>query len=521
MKSYIEHMNDISSEELYDGLLGYGMFAEKLPPVFTSESFLKYCRDKKPSFEKKPSDFITYKVNRNNYLPRIMGIPTPMKYEILCSTLREYWEKLKVYFEENTVNHTYKISRIHVRKLYDKENNISTPKLFEMNYKNHHIDGNPESELLLDSTSLKASKYLVRADISTCFPSIYTHAIPWAIAGKETAKNTRNGNVWYNKIDKACQNCTYGETHGILIGPHASNLIAEIILTKIDKLLYNNGFRFIRNIDDYECYVDTADKGQMFIDALDHELRRYDLSINYKKTKIGKLPAALTDSWVHELNAANLISAKYNITTYTEINSYLDLAVSLTEEYQNASVLNYAIQVLSGLNKISKSGKKVAVERIFHLAIINPYLLHLMEKYVFVIYSVEPRDIQKFTQTIFNESIIKNNYEGISYALYFAVKYNFLIDGMSATKIIDTKDCISLVMAWLYYQRYVDIREIDQLKQEAIHLRNTDMDRYWIFVYEVLDESNLDKEWKTIKKGKVSFLRSLDNENTLEEQEDE
>ena len=45
----------------------------------------------------------------------------------------------------------------------------------------------------------------------------------------------------------------------------------------------------------------------------------------------------------------------------------------------NASVHNYAIQVLSDVKEISDSGKKVAVERIFRLAVMNPYLLHLME----------------------------------------------------------------------------------------------------------------------------------------------
>ena len=33
-KSYIECLREISSDELYDGLLGYGFFAEKLPPIF-------------------------------------------------------------------------------------------------------------------------------------------------------------------------------------------------------------------------------------------------------------------------------------------------------------------------------------------------------------------------------------------------------------------------------------------------------------------------------------------------------
>lgn len=35
MKTYSEMMNAISADEVYEGLLGHGMFSEKLPPVFT------------------------------------------------------------------------------------------------------------------------------------------------------------------------------------------------------------------------------------------------------------------------------------------------------------------------------------------------------------------------------------------------------------------------------------------------------------------------------------------------------
>ena len=46
-----------------------------------------------------------------------------------------------------------------------------------MNYSNWKTDGTPEPDLLI------GKKYIVKADISTCFPSIYTHSIPWALVG--------------------------------------------------------------------------------------------------------------------------------------------------------------------------------------------------------------------------------------------------------------------------------------------------------------------------------------------------
>lgn len=47
-QKYADFMAEISSSELYDRLVEYGMFAEKLPPVLTGKSFLDYCKNTRP-----------------------------------------------------------------------------------------------------------------------------------------------------------------------------------------------------------------------------------------------------------------------------------------------------------------------------------------------------------------------------------------------------------------------------------------------------------------------------------------
>ena len=42
---------------------------------------------------------------------------------------------------------------------------------------------------------------------------------------------------------------------------------------------------------------------------------------------------------------------------------------------------------------------------------------------------------------------------------------------------------------------------------EAGELFEVDMDRNWIFVYEVLSVNDLNEEWKFLKKNGVSFLQ--------------
>lgn len=347
-KKYHEFMDEISADELYEGLLAYGLFADKIPPVFTSIPFFNYCKNLKKPFGKGQNDYVTFRVMRNTGVPRLMGIPTPMRYQYLCEILRDNWDTLKEYFQEQTEMQEYRVSRIHIRKKYDEKC------IFNMTYKNWMVDGNPEFDLLI--TDQGASRFLVKADISTCFPSIYTHSIPWAIVGKETAKKESKSNTWYNTLDKACYDMRYGETHGLIIGPHASNLVSEIILTKVDKELYEKGYRYIRNIDDYDCFVSTCDEANRFLSDLEEELRKYDLPLNHKKTRIIELPVNAEKSWKHQLSDIPVVGNS-GFVEYPQVNHFIDVALSLAVENKDYAIMNYAIKKLSGMN-LSENGKK-------------------------------------------------------------------------------------------------------------------------------------------------------------------
>jgi len=212
-------MNEISPSEIYEGLLAHGLFAEQLSPIFTGKPFFDYCKKNTSSFPKTPTGFIYYEHMRNVNVPRPLGIPNPAVYQHLCSCIADNWTNIQEHFQNATLGHAYKVSRIHIRKMENK------PYLFEMNYNNWRTDGTPEPKLLI------GAKYLVKADIANCFLSIYTHALSWALVGKDIAKqNQKDSSQWYNKLDLCTRNIHNGETHGLIIGPHASNLLSEIIL---------------------------------------------------------------------------------------------------------------------------------------------------------------------------------------------------------------------------------------------------------------------------------------------------
>lgn len=177
-KTYYNYIEDISDDEAYEGFLGHGLFSEKIPPFFSSHDFFQYCLNNNFS-NKQISQYIHYENIRNINLPRVIGIPNPFSYNNLCKSIKENWTYIQKHFKDMTLNNSHKVSRIHIRKIKN------TKSLFEMNYKKYPYDAMPEPGILL------GKKYKVCVDISNCFPSIYTHALSWALVGKEKAKKIK------------------------------------------------------------------------------------------------------------------------------------------------------------------------------------------------------------------------------------------------------------------------------------------------------------------------------------------
>lgn len=499
LKGYADLMNDISADELYERLLAYGLFADKLPPILSSVDFYNYCKNITTPFSDKWKQYIYYESIRNINVPRPLGIPNPMAYQKLCRCLSENWDNLKRHFERQTLGQDYKVSRIHIRK----RNNSDV--LFSMSYSNWKTDGTPEPDLLI------GKRYIVKADISTCFPSIYTHSIPWALVGKVVAKEHSGkgySKEWYNQIDHYTQNCKNGETHGLLIGPHASNLLSELILTVVDKKLYDKGWRYIRNIDDYTCYVESIEAGQKFLLELGGELRQFDLTLNFKKTEIQELPVASVEQWVRKINSVSVIQRNGKLD-FIGARAYLDLSIELMQKNKgNSAILNYAIKVLSG-QELTANAKDYCIKTIFHLSLLYPYLIPLLERNVFEPMSVESEQIDSFSQRVFQLGCNTQNYEAICFAIYFSLKYDFDINGITADAAISSDSCLFKLFAFLYFATHKDSKEEEKLKDHAksLALNEDDFNRNWLFVYEALPQSDLKGEWKPMKKSGVSFIQ--------------
>ena len=518
-RNYIDFMDEISAEDLYEGLLGRGLFADKLPPMFTSEPFMRFWAERKQGCKEVRSDWISFSYIRNVGIKRDFGIPSPFAYEKLVRHISAYWDEIRLVLRDCTRGHPYRISRIHIRKRKD------TNSLFSMNYHCWPIEEDPLPALMI------GNRFVVNCDISRCFPSIYTHALDWAILGKERAKENTHGKVclWSHNLDGYAMSTTNGETHGLLVGPHASNLLSELILTRVDKELFKKGYRFLRRIDDYCCYVDSEAQGRSFILDLEAELHVYGLSTNQKKTKVRKLPLAMAEDWVTVLKN-NVPSG--DAVRKKDVERFIDTAIAIMGESDNSSTLSYAFGVLSGL-PMDYWAREYYGDISLHLPYALPYLLPFLEERVIEAAKIPTDRIKTFANLLYHKSLEERDYLSAAYAVYYAMRYDFEIDELSTqtgtTSLLKADDCILCTCALEYSRRRRLPILRDSLIEHALELAKDegDFQRNWLFAYEALSVRQMpafaNGAWRAIKRKRISFIdrayldAPTNNEEPIEE----
>ena len=484
----------LAEDEVFTGLVDYGLFCEKVPPCFTSEglssvidktfaNLLSQSDEKKlrKEIDKRSHDYIHYEALRDINIPRHFGIPHPESYVLQALAIKKHWTEIKAHCEKPTS----RVSRIHVRR-------INGERIFEMNYK-----GTDRFQLEEDEIEWAAgTQFVVNADISACFPSIYTHSIPWALHGREDAKKKRGllalaGNL----LDKCTQNIRDGQTNGLLIGPHSSNIISEIILTRVDVLLLDRGYRKLRRyIDDYEFCAASYAEAEKFLHDLGLALRKYELTINEQKTEIVPVPRPSTENWKRELN--RFFFPKGEEVIFSTVRSFLDLALELAQAAGTSAPLNYAIKMMP--DQLNQRAKRLYVQETINLALAYPYLAPYLDQHVFDKYPHEEMDIKiaDFANNLVRLGIQKLYPDAIAHGMYFALKHGAKVQLNEAQfqEILKLDDCIVSVLLLEYAKKH-KLKKIESaIKKRSQALKKEDardQDRQWLLIYQTWSEVDL------------------------------
>lgn len=84
-----------------------------------------------------------------------------------------------------------------------------------------------------------------------------------------------------------------------------------------------------------------------------------------------------------------------------------------------------------------------------------------------------------------------------------------MIDDVTFEAAKQSNDCLFLLFAYLYFQKNDDKRSVKYCKDYAKSLSQNYMDSFWLFIYEVLPQSELREYWKHMKKNGVTFLLEI------------
>ncbi|MBI3404779.1 MAG: RNA-directed DNA polymerase [Acidobacteria bacterium] len=464
---------------------------EELPPVFSSESFTEDAARAITNARQRGAsrgwDTVSYMATHFSGVPRCLSIPHPLAYAHLTLCIHENWEKLA--------------------HIAGNRNSCIRPR--------QHRDGRlivMDYESSLEKSMRNARfqfgmRFLVHTDISNFFPSVYSHAIPWATVGFGHAKSHRSTNEWFNQLDQKARWLKRNETQGVPIGPATSNILAEIILFRVDDALRKEGFRFERFIDDYTAYCPTEEKARDFIRSLSENLSQFKLLLNTKKTQIRPLPTSFSPDWIEKLRLS--VPVTQDVNEYQAL-SYLSLATSMAKEEPDGSVLKYALKTILG-KKLRPGVKPKLLPHVLALAFHQPALLPLCDRLIFRPRAPFVFQYQKELQELCQENARLRRSDGTSWALYFLAKTNVSVTDDLATGIINSRDCIPILQLYLTgnpAQRALVVDFANSLDRDDLY----EMDQYWLLLYQLFVSGEIpsfyanEDAFDVLRAGNVSFI---------------
>lgn len=494
---------------LYEALTRYNYFpnqkegARELPPCFTTLSFTPEIVELLAQLDepcgKSPVnrrvlgyDQVVYSLTRHNNVPRTLALPHPKAYALLVKNIHENWDDIKY--------------------IADNEHSIIKP--------NQHLDGrmlvmNYEGLCARTGRDLLSGfgmRFVAHTDISSCFHSIYTHSIPWAIQGLEEAKKQLTSNEpkhWSDKLDMFQRKTKRNETQGVAIGPGTSTIIVEIVLGAVDIVLNRAGFKFHRYIDDYVCHCETYEKAQSFIHVLGQSLREFKLDINLHKTHIEELPEPVSADWVSQLSAALPVGYidqdKVRRLTNNEVVTFMDTAVRVNKATPDGSVIKYAVNYI--IRFIDYGTVKQLLDYSIYLAWYYPVIIPLLDQ-MLSYDGIITKDYEVQLNAIAVENAKKNRSDGMTWSLYYLNKYGLACTVEAYSEVYKTRDCMALLC--LYVNSASDQHIVD-FATTLLCKTAYEKDQYWILLYQLYKDARIpdpysDGVFELLRQYEVDFM---------------
>ena len=315
-------------------ILGRGYFPKELPPPFQTLSFaaaveaglppsfdlvLSRPTNANPAFVSSPA---IHNLARAGTLRRRLTIPNPVNQFQLAAQIVGGWREIARFCRKSPISLTTPTFKLPGARP------ISGAKGF--------------AEIPSARARARAgSRFILSTDLNSFYPSVYTHAVPWALHTKAVAKRNRSNGLLGNRLDLALRNGQAGQTIGIPIGPDTSLVIAELLGTAVDLQLppYVKSHAF-RYIDDIECGFMNASDAESALAAIQNEFAAFELSLNPRKTRVSELPQDMEAFWVPHLRLFGFSGSGQRLALL----GFFGRAFELAKQHPQEAILKYAVQ---------------------------------------------------------------------------------------------------------------------------------------------------------------------------------
>ena len=323
---------------------------------------------------------------------------------------------------------------------------------------------------------------------------------------EEKKKNDEFSNV----LDYTTRLIKSDETNGLIIGPVSSNIISEIILTKVDDEMqeahssYGKFQNYSRHIDDYRFFAPTEEVGNQFLRKLSYVLNKYSLTLNIKKTRIDYNPHHTDDEWVIALRNYRFAGSKKEVS-FDEVDDFLNLAYKFVKADGSVAPINYAAKIIEKL-KLNSRAKRMYIQRMLNFTIAHPYLCSILNTNVIEPFKYAGYElaVHAFYSALFKKGYDNFNADTLVHSLWFAIKYEKKIEytqdmkrlilsdcEISKSKFINLMnygDCILNVMVHEYSRKFELSKVsnyVEKLSKKLYDENQIDeQQRQWLFIYQ-------------------------------------
>jgi hypothetical protein len=417
-------------------LIERGYFPKEVQPTFVSSTFAQYG----PTLATQALNAATgaqwwtvstkHNLGRPGGLRRTLGVPNPSGYLRIARRLGAAWH---THIAPILVSSTMGASRLVAS---------TGPRSVEAAVASDDIEP-------MRASQREGARYLLHADVQNFYPSIYTHAIDWAVHTKAVAKAALGATTVGSELDKAFRGSQEGQTMGISIGPDASLVVAECIMSRVEEFLRSRlpRLRGYRYWDDFELSFDSLGEAEYGLGLLQEALSEFELTLNPRKTRIVELPEAQLDPGLFEIKSWDLAS---NLRQRSQLIGYFDLLFRCIAAHRGGYLASYGVARLRSVT-IAPANWLLVQNNLLQLLVVEPscarYVAEILGQASAQGHVVAAAAIARAAETLAVKHGPLSHGSEVAWALWLCLAHNVAITQATAAAVSGMTDNLVALLA--------------------------------------------------------------------------